>query len=149
MSYRPYEAIINQTLSQTSKVFSDMQNDSGSTISALQPVCSDSSGKIKAIDVTVDSDALKVIGLAIDAIPNGSSGSVIHGGRILNVSTSFAQGDYLYVAKDGTLTNSLPSDGVAGFGFGDFVIRVGIVVRNNTTPSNKDIIVNLQIVGRL
>lgn len=149
MSYRPYAAIVAEALSLSSKLVSDMANASGTSIAALQPVTVDSSGLVKAIDVSVDSDAIKALGLAVDIIPNGSSGSVITHGRLLNVSTSYSQGDYLYVGKDGLLTNLLPEEGLYGFVGGDYVIRIGMVVKNNATPANKDVIINLQIIGKL
>ena len=149
MSYRPYAAIISEAISSNSKLFSSMKNSSGSTILALQPVCSDSFGDIKAVDISQDSDAIKILGLAIAAIPDTTSGDVITSGRLLAVSTSFSQGDFLYVSKAGLLTNIAPSEGVDSFVSGDFVIRVGIVVKNAITPSNKDIIINVQIMGKL
>lgn len=149
MSYRPYQAIINAAAGQATASKIELTNQSGSLINALQPITIDSSGYIKAIDVTSEVDAVKTVGLALANIANNSSGEVLVVGRADNVSVPFSFGDYLYVSKTGGLTNSFPTEGVGGFVAGDFVIRVGVVARNTVTPSNKDILVSIGIIGQL
>jgi hypothetical protein len=80
---------------------------------------------------------------------NGAVGDVVLAGKIENVTTSFDFGDYLYVSKTGGLTNQLPSIGVDSFVSGDFVIKMGLVTRNRTTPANKDYLIRVEIVGQL
>jgi hypothetical protein len=149
MSYRPYAAIIAEASSSASGIKFDLKNDSGSAISALQPVSTDVFGKAKAVDVSVESDALKVVGIAGSSIPNGSYGSIYSHGKVENITTSYDFGDYIYVSKTGGLTNILPSEGVDGFVSGDFIIRVGIIVRNRVTPSQKDLVINIGIIGQV
>lgn len=92
---------------------------------------------------------LSVAGLTTATIPNLSSGPVSLAGKVPNVSVSFAHGDYLYVSKTGGLTNIGPEIGVDGFVAGDTVIRVGVICRNTANPLQKDILVKIQVVGKL
>lgn len=149
MSYKPYAAIIAAAQAANTGIKFDMLNNSGSLINALQPVTSDGSGQVKAIDPSVEDDSLKVVGVAAQMIPDGSSGSVVSHGKFENISTSFSFGDYVYVSKTGDLTNILPTIGSNGFTDGDFVIRVGVIVKNKTIPSQKDLVVQINIVGQL
>jgi hypothetical protein len=150
MTYRPYAAIIAEAAAQNTNLQTDLTNNSGSDIAALQPVASvPGDGEIEAIDVTSQDSYLSALGLAVAAIPNGSDGNVITHGRLPNVTTSFNFGDYLYVGSDGNLTNLPPDIGSNGFVAGDFIIRMGIVVRNKVTPSQKDFLVQVERVGQL
>lgn len=149
MSYRPYAAIISAAQAASSGIKFEIYNNSGSTIAALQPVASDSNGKIIAIDPSTELTAVKIIGVAGQSIADGAYGLVYSHGKFENITTSFGFGDYVYVAKDGTLTNIEPSEGVDGFVAGDFILRVGVIVRNRTTPSQKDLVINISIVGQV
>lgn len=153
MSYRPYSVIIQeavtQAASQSGFLQTELDNNSGSSISAFQPVASDGNGEIKAIDPSVENDALKTLGVTTTSIADGSSGDVVTHGRLDNITTSFSFGDYVYVSKTGDLTNVEPSVGVASFVAGDWVIRIGTIVKNKTTPSQKDLMVNVTVVGQL
>lgn len=149
MSYKPYSAIVAAAVSSITGIKFEIYNNSGFGIVALQPVTADGNGRAKAIDVSVEDDALKVLGVASDAIADGAYGYVHTNGKIENVITSFAFGDYIYVSKTGGLTNILPSEGVDGFVAGDFIVRVGIITRNRVTPSQKDLVINLMIVGQV
>jgi hypothetical protein len=149
MTYRPFAAIIAAASSSSTGIKFELQNDSGSDISALQPVASDVNGKAKAINPSIEADAVKVAGIAGSAILDGSYGYVHSHGKIENVTTSYTFGDYIYVSKTGGLTNILPSEGVDGFVAGDFIIRVGIIVRNRAIPSQKDLMINIGIIGQI
>ena len=61
----------------------------------------------------------------------------------------FVEIDVLYVSKTGGVTNVKPSIGVDGFTAGDVIIRLGVVSKNRDNPSNKDLIVNVAIIGVL
>lgn len=126
-----------------------LENQSGSTISVLTPVRIDNLGYIDVIDVAQEAEALATIGLASEEIIDGVTGKVAVSGIVKNITTSAAYGDVLYVSKAGGLTNIKPSIGVDGFISGDWVIRIGVISRNVTTPSQKDLIINLSIVGQL
>jgi hypothetical protein len=149
MSFRPYQSIINAAAGQATSSKIELTNQSGLLIAALQPVTIDSNGYIKRVDITNEVDAVKTVGLALANIANNSSGDILVFGRADNVSIPFTFGDYLYVSKTGGLTSSFPTEGYEGFVTGDFVIRVGVVARNTTTPSNKDILVSIGIIGQL
>jgi hypothetical protein len=153
MSYRPYAAIIQEAVSQAAAgstgIKFEIQNDSGSSIAALQPVASDANGRAIGIDPSIELQSLKIVGLAESAIPDGGYGNVISHGKILNVTTALNFGDYVYLSKTGGTTGILPEEGQDGFVSGDFVIRLGVIVRNRQIPSQKDLVINIEIVGQL
>ena len=150
MSYRPYQVIVSAAVAQAGAGQQvEVTNDSGVTIAALQPVCIDSSGNAKAVDVSSFDDAVKVAGVAIAAIPDGSEGAIATSGILEDISTSIDFGGYVYVSKTGQLTATAPTEGVAGFVAGDFVIRIGAVVRNADSPSQKDLLIQIQAMGQL
>lgn len=148
MSYRPYNLIIAAASASSTGVSYSLINASGSPMAAYLPVTLDSSGDIKPIDVSVESDALRIIGITIQSILNATAGSVMNLGRIENV-TGFNLGDVLYVSKTGGLTTTLPEIGVGGFVASDFVIKIAKISKNQTNPSNKDMIVQIQLIGQL
>jgi hypothetical protein len=150
MTYRPYAAIIAAAQSTTAKLSVNLYNNSGYNLTALQPVTPVSgTGEIQPVDVSSGSSSFRVLGVTSAAIPNGGFGDVVTHGRIQNISTSFAFGDFVYVAKDGTLTNVEPSYGLDGFTDGDYSIKIGMIVKNKDNPSQKDLIVNIEYGGAL
>jgi hypothetical protein len=149
MTYRPFAAIIAEAQAANSNLITQMKNQSGSLIPALTPVAIDNNGYITTIDVSDEDTVFSIAGVTKVSIANNASGDVSLAGRIENVSVSFAHGDYVYVSKTGGLTNQHPAIGVNGFVAGDAVIRVGVIVRNTNTPSNKDLLVKMQLVGKL
>lgn len=149
MTYRPFTVIISQATSSSTTNKSTLKNNSGLTINALAPVRIDVNGDIDTIDVSVESEALTAIGITESSILNGSSGPVVTTGKIENIVTSFGFGDYIYVSKTGELTNVGPSEGIGGFVAGDFIIRVGVIAKNQSNPLNKDLLVNFNIVGQI
>jgi hypothetical protein len=149
MTYRPYAAIIAEAQASNSNLTAQMKNQSGSTIAALTPVAIDDNGYITTIDVSDEDTIFSIAGVTQAAIADNATGTVSLAGRIENVSLPFAHGDYVYVSKTGGLTNQHPAIGVNGFVAGDAVIRVGVIVRNTNTPSNKDLLVKMQLVGKL
>lgn len=149
MTYRPFTDIINAAASSSSAVRSTLVNNTGTTIPALTPVRLNSTGQLELIDVTTDSSVLSIVGVTEFAIADWSEGSVITQGKVSNISTGFSFGDYIYISKAGTLTNAYPVVGNNGFVAGDFVVRVGVIAKNDTNPLQKDIFITLQIVGQL
>jgi hypothetical protein len=126
-----------------------MINDSGSTIPVLTPVAVDADGRLQLVDVANDDASISLAGLTFEDILDGQSGRVTLTGKIENITTPFAPGEYLYVSKSGGLTNLIPQIGFGGFVSGDSIIRVGVIVRNADIPSNKDLLVKMQLVGKL
>jgi hypothetical protein len=150
MTYKPYNVIIQEAAQiGSSAQIIELTNNSGSPIANLQPVSVDASGNIKGTDVSIEDDAIKFLGLASQNIPNGSSGNVVISGRITNISTTLGFGSYVYVSKSGGLTDIFPTEGVNGFVAGDYVIRVGVIARNQDNPLNKDIIIYPALIEQL
>lgn len=146
MTYNPnFSGKANISSIQTSET-----NSSGSTIDKLTPVRIDSFGNMATINVSTESEALSIAGLLDADAADGASANIATSGRIMNVTVAGAGfGDTLYVSKTGGITNVKPDIGVGSFVAGDFVIRVGMVAKNAENPSNKDVIVMIQIVGQL
>ena len=146
MTYRPYSAIIGSL--QPASIKANLMNDTALTILSFSPVRLNTNGNISSVDVSVETDALGIIGISEEMIPPGDSGYVVTQGRVLSVNM-FNFGDYVYVSKSGGLTNILPSEGVSGFVAGDWVIRVGVIGKNDAVPTDKDLFINMQIIGQL
>lgn len=149
MGYTPITYIIDQANANTQSTQSTMVNGSGSTLGALTPVRVDTNGEMQLIDVALDTSALSVVGITGESISDNVSGLLITQGRILDITTSFAVGDYVYVSKIGALTNILPEAGSNGFVAGDYIIRIGVVAKNELDSNKKDMFVGVSIVGQL
>jgi hypothetical protein len=149
MGYTPLNVIIAATSTNTQSTQSTLINDTGSTIFALTPIRVNGNGTMETIDVSIDSSALSVVGITTTSVSDGVAGIVLTQGRILDITTSFAVGDYVYVSTTGTLTNVLPSDGVNSFTIGDFIIRIGVVAKNELDSNKKDLFVNISVAGQL
>lgn len=124
-------------------------NDSGLTITQWQPVCISVTGGIKAIDISDEDDALAIVGIAKNQALDSEQCTVVSSGKLENISTSANFNDRLYLSKTGSITNVKPDIGVGGFVEGDFVVSLGVVCANSTTPTNKDLIVNIELIGQL
>lgn len=101
------------------------------------------------ISISNEDSANAIAGLLKANILDATVGDIVNSGIIEDISISASIGDIIYVSKSGGLTNIKPSIGVAGFDSGDWVIRVGVIAKNNDDPLLKDILVNIQIVGEL
>ena len=143
MTYRPYDVFVNPSLDYI------RTNNTGVTINAGTPVRINSSGDPDFVDPAIESQILGIAGVAQDTIPNGEDGSFITSGRVKELSTSFDFGDNVYISKAGGLTNEYPSEGVAGFVEGDFIVRLGVVARNEQNPTLKDLILHIDIIGQI
>jgi len=143
---------ITETLSVVDELVvpsTSLQNGESFVLIKGSPVYVNASGQILLPDVSYESKSLTVIGLTKDNINVGSVGEIITNGLLKIVSISFNFGDVLYVAKDGSLTNIKPSIGIGGFNALDYVVKIGVVTKNQTNPLLKDIVVNIQIIGQL
>ena len=125
-----------------------LDNKTGSDIGALTPVYSNTSGEMAPIDISSDTQSLALLGITTTNVPDSNSGTVISGGKLSNVSIG-SFGDTLYVSKTGGLTNAKPSEGVAGFASGDWIIRIGVIIKNQDNPANKDLLLQIDIVGQI
>ena len=143
MTYRPYTSLTSSGVQDSRK------NDSGSIIAKGTPIRIDSSGTLSTIDVSIEAEALGIIGAASENIVDGGSGLVVNSGKIEDISTTANLGDLLYISKTGDLTSIKPSIGVNGFLAGDFVVMVGVIAKNEVTPALKDLVTSISIVGQL
>jgi len=130
-------------------VASTVTNDSGGTLLALTPVRSDSVNGMDTIDVSVESEVDALIGVLNADTNDGDPGTVTNEGRIKDITTAISTDTAVYLSKTGTLTDTKPSIGVGGFAAGDFVVLIGVVTKNEDNPSNKDLVVNMQLIGQL
>lgn len=143
MSYNPFtRSPDTQTIGRLN------QNQSGSAIPQGTPVMITSSG-IALVDVSQESNVDAFAGVLAKDSANGTTGQVVSSGSIPNITTSFAVGSVVYVSKVGILTNVKPSIGVNGFGETDFVIKIGMIAQNNDNSSNKDLLLQIQMIGQL
>ena len=126
----------------------DFTNSTGSPISALIPVTS-IGGNIDGIDVSTEDEVMSIVGVTRTSIANGTQGPVVLVGLIKNVTITGNFDDIVYVDKTGALSITKPEIGVGSFVAGDFIIRVGKIVKNKDNPSNKDLLVRISIVGQL
>lgn len=143
MSYRPYDQI-------TAVGIADSRlNVSGVSMPKGTPVRLTAGGDMDFIDVSNESHAFASSGITQAVVSNLSPGPVLTSGRLINVTTSFAFGDPVYVNKTGGLTNLKPTIGIDGFVAGDFIIAIGVIGKNVDNPANKDIILNIGLVSQL
>ncbi len=148
MSFNPlYVGANSKTTSRGAST--GFQNASGSTLSIGNPVYSNTSGQMLPLDVSSESSVEAFLGLCSTSTPSSANGQVTNAGRVENVTTSFSVGDPVFAGKLTALTNSKPDLGTLGFSSGDFVIFIGVVVKNEFNPSLKDIQLLIQTVGQL
>lgn len=146
----PVNIISSIQFSASSELVKSMfLNQSGSLIPAFCPVSIDALGGIKQTNPSIQNDAEKVIGVTMSAISNNSSGYIALAGRLIDVLGIISLGDKVWVAKDGTLTNITPEIGINGFIAGDYVVKIGAVASNNETPTDKDLVLTVQLIGQL
>jgi len=125
-------------------------NGSGGTLNAYVPVSINSSGQLSAVNPSVESSSFSAIGITTQSIAATAVGNVATCGKVQAVSISGVNlGDTLFVNTNGGLTNIKPSTGVNGFTTGDFIIKIGIIVENTSSPTTMDLVVMPQVVGQL
>lgn len=124
-------------------------NNSGSLISGFTPISVDLNGDMIPTNVSYESDAFSMVGILKEDTAESSAGVVVTSGKLENIVSSFSFGDSIFVSKTGGLTNTKPDIGVDGFVSGDWIIKVGTITKNQNNPSNKDLIVKVQLVGQL
>lgn len=149
MSYSPF--FFNQNSKGSSRAtIANFQNGSGSTLAMAVPVYVNTSSQLMPLDVTNEVSVQAIVGLTSISIPNSATGSVIDNGRLENITTSFAVGDAVYAGKANPLTNIKPDIGDAdGFASGDFVVFLGVIVKNEFNPSQLDLKLMISVIGQL
>lgn len=138
-----------QARASSRQIETNYVNGSGSTLPKGSVVSATTSGTMVLIDVTSDDSVSRLLGVTSIALPDAAEGGVVAAGRVENITTSFALGDAIYVSKIGTLTNVKPDYGVGSFAAGDYVIFIGVVVKNEFNPSQKDLQIMPSVVGQL
>lgn len=124
-------------------------NASGISLNKTDPVRIDASGQLQKIDCSVEAEVLACLGVARASAANGNSTGIVTGGRLEDVTVPGSLGDRLFLSKTGGLTNVTPAIGVGGFVAGDFVVLIGISVKNATNPSLTDLMVTLSVIAQL
>lgn len=125
------------------------QNGSGGLLTQGQPVSVNATGQIVAVDVTDDTSVAGIIGVCAQDIPNAASGTVMDAGRLENITTAFNIGDPIYINTDGSLISIRPDVGIGSFVQGDFAVFVGVIVKNEFNPTQKDLKLYMTVVGQL
>lgn len=143
MTYKPYDTI------KASGISKGYLNGSGVSIPKGTPVRVKSDGNIDFVNVSVEAEVLAIIGCMNDVTANNISGGVVSSGSVENIGGSFNVSESIWLSKSGSLTNIRPEVGVGGFVSGDFVVRVGTIAKNNTFPLQKDLVLELTLVGQL
>lgn len=151
MTYSPFFFSQQSTASSTG-IVSNYTNNSGTAIPQGTPVSSTGTqDMIAPTDVTSQASVSAFVGIAQFRIPGNANGPVISNGRLLNLSLTygFAIGQAIWIGLSGTIQNTRPDDGVTGFGPGDFVYYVGIIVQNETNSLQQDLVIIPQLIGQL
>lgn len=147
MSYNPN--FVGNTAAASTAVIESILNNTGGTLLAGTPVKLNSNGELEVINPSIEADVLSVAGVLEANTLDGQEGIVIGTGRLINLSTLIAFGTPVYISKTGGITDTKPDIGVGGFVAGDFVVGLGIIAKNKTNPVNKDLILNIRIIGQL
>lgn len=148
MTYNPNFSSIS-TVAASGSVSNTVINNTGGPLSKLTPIRIDSSGDMAIINVSIEADIEAMAGITASDTLNGEIGDIANSGRMVDITTSFALGSPIYLSKAGGLTDIKPSIGVSGFISSDFVVRVGIIAKNNLDPLKKDLLININLVGQL
>lgn len=148
MAYNPN--FRGNTGSAAKLVRSGYQNSLVSTITKTTPVSVNTSGQLVLLDVSDETNVFRWVGVAAEDIPAAANGQVSGDGRIENITTSLSVGDFVYAGKTpGTLINTKPDIGIMSFASGDFVVLIGVIVKNEFNPLQKDLKLVLLNIGQL
>jgi len=149
MTYDPriYGGVI--TVGVTSAELPARTNSSGGSLNRTDPVRLDTAGAVQKVNPSVEAQVLACIGVAKDSVANAAPVGIVTSGRLEDVTVPGSFGDSLFLSKTGNLTNTKPSIGVGGFVAGDFVVFIGIVVKNQSNPLLSDLMINVRVVGQL
>ena len=103
-------------------------NNSGSAIAGGDPVYATGYTTATTIAKAVPTTS-PILGLAKQAIASGATGIVVVAGVLNNINTSgFSNGDVLYVASSGGLTNTRPIGGSGAVGIVAQAANPGIII---------------------
>lgn len=145
MTYNPLANFPPQTMYSARKGV----NANTSTLNKGTPVRVIPSGEIDKVDPSIESHIDSIVGVVKQDVPSGNQGDIVTSGTIEDVTTSASIGQLVYLSKTGGLTSTKPNIGVNGFLPGDWVIKIGVIAKNNTNPTQKDLVVDIQVIGQL
>lgn len=145
MTYNPLANFPSSAMSNARKGV----NVNSNALSRGTPVRIVSAGGIDKVDPSIESQIDSIIGVVKHDVLPGNQVDIITSGTVEDITTTAAIGQPIYLSKTGGLTDIKPSIGVNGFVAGDWIIKIGVIAKNNTNPAQKDLIVNLQILGQL
>lgn len=153
MSYNPLY-VGSQSMGSSRQLLTNYLNSTGSAIAQGAPCSVQSDGSIALTDVTSQVSVQSFVGYAYTRIASASTGPIISGGRLENLTGySFTIGNSIYISVGGGLQNTSPVDNngnpVAPFVVGDFTIFAGVIVQNEDNPSNQDLQIFSQNLGEL
>jgi len=140
------------SVSAPNRVVIEMANSTGGTLTKGSPISVNTSGAMQLTDIRSNTSARSCIGVLEDDVANGASGYILVQGRLENFTTSAGLGNVMYVSSTSTLinvTDAAPVIGSDGYLSGDHIIRIGVVLKNLDNPSNKDLVVNTNLMGQL
>lgn len=151
MSYSPnfVNDVATGSVTSARKTSRNYTNGNASTLPKGTPVGTMTNGLVTLIDVSSKTSVDGFVGLYNIDTPTTASGEVLDNGICENLTTSFAINDPVYIAKNGSLTNVVPSVGVGGFVSGDYVVFLGVIVVNEFDNTKKDLKILIQKPGRL
>lgn len=154
MSFNPLYVGAQSTGTSIALV-SNYTNSSATPIPQGTPVSKTGAADLIApTDVSDQTSVQRFVGYAQFRIGANALGPVISGGRLQTLTGySFSIGDSIYISTTGSLQNTKPVDGngnpVAPFTSGDSMIFSGVIVQNETNPSNQDLQILTQVLGVL
>lgn len=146
---RVKEAIDASIIASGTAIIESFTSNHGAPLTAMILVKQDTDSNISGVDLTSESDVANILGVLLDSINDGESGDVALSGLVQNVTTSFEVGDVIYLSVDGDFTSDVPDIGVDDFEEGDFVVKIGRVIKNVSNPIQKDFLLEIQVIGQL
>jgi hypothetical protein len=142
-----YEAGSGQAVSIALEDLYD--NNSGTPLFKGTPIRINTAGTLDTIDVAIENEVDAIVGLTNQDIADGQSGTVVFKGRLKDISTAIIIGSPVYLSKSGIITADKPTEGSNGFLAGDFVVRIGTIIKNVDDPLKKDLLVDIKVLGQL
>jgi len=136
-------ASVGSELSYSDKNVDIFENNSLFQIDKGKLVSIDASGDLIESNVTDEAVVDGIVGVTKFDIPNGDPGEVVTAGRLEDITTGVAVGSLIFLDKFGNFTATKPEVGVAGFVAGDWVIKIGIIVKNKSDALKKDLLIRI------
>ena len=150
LMFRQNTLDINLSIGRASYLTSFGTNGTLVALAQGSPVSVSISGTLQPVNVSDTANATASVGIVFaPSIGVGAIGEYITNGLFIGMGAVFSFGDVIYVDKSMALSNVRPSVGVGGFLAGDYIVKIGVVVRNQSNPLVKDLLVGVQVVGKL